>query len=328
MSGCDSHTGDLGTLIRQNRKREPKEKEEVGLERPRRYHSYTPLRVSLVDVYREICHTEILPPPRPIKNKKGGSRGDYCEYHKLYGHSTNECYDLKNVIEKLVRESQLDRYLMERLDHHVKRKQDDEDRRNPPPQTPERHVHMISGGFSGGGLTKSSHKRHLKEVYQVGDEAPYLPTIFFTKEDGQGIIPRHDDPVVITMILANAHLHRTLVDQGSSAYILFKPAFNKLGLDEKELIAYPDTLYGLGDTPVKPLGFIPLHTTFGKGAKSKTLNIDFIVVDVGSAYNALIGRTTLNRLGAVMSTPHLCMRQFWTGDEHFLQISAYWAYFK
>ncbi|XP_072062128.1 uncharacterized protein [Arachis hypogaea] len=101
---------------------------------------------------------------------------------------------------------------------------------------------------------------------------------------------------------------RTLVDQGSSADILFKPAFNKLGLDEKELRAYPDTLYGLGDTPIKPLGFIPLHTTFGKGTKSNTLSIDFIVVDVGSAYNALIGRTTLNRLEAVVSTTHLCMK--------------------
>ncbi|XP_025703492.1 uncharacterized protein [Arachis hypogaea] len=267
------------------KEREPKKKEEVGPERPRRYYSYTPLRVSLVDVYKKICLTERLPPPRPIKNKRGGgSRGDYCEYHKIYGHSTNDCYDIKNVIEKPAREGRLDRYLMERSDHHGKRKRDDKDRRDPPPQTPERHIHMISGGFSRGDLTKSSHKRHLKEVYQVGSEVPNLPTISFTKEDG------------------------TLVDQGSSADILFKPAFDKLGLDEKELRAYPDTLYGLGDTPIKLLGFIPLHTTFGKGKKSKTLSIDFIVVDVGSAYIALIGRTTLNRLGAVVSTPHLCMK--------------------
>ncbi|XP_016169459.1 uncharacterized protein LOC107612149 [Arachis ipaensis] len=285
------------------KEREPKKKEKAGPERPRRYHSYTPLRVSLVDVYREICHTERLPPPRPIKNKKGEIRGEYCEYHKLYGHSTNECYDLKNVIEKLAREGWLDKYLMERSGHHGKRKRDDEDRRDPPPQTPKRHIHMISGGFAGGGLTKSSCKRHLKEVYQVGGEVPDLPTISFTKEDGQGIIPGHDDPVVITMILANAHLHRTLVDQESSADIMFKPAFDKMGLDEKELRAFPDTLYGLGDAPIKPLRFIPLHTTFGKGAKSKTLSINFIVVDVGSAYNALIGRTTLNWLGAVVSTP-------------------------
>ncbi|XP_072056256.1 uncharacterized protein [Arachis hypogaea] len=110
------------------------------------------------------------------------------------------------------------------------------------------------------------------------------------------------------MILENSHLHRTLVDQGSSADILFKPASDKLGLDEKELKAYSDTLYGLGETPIKPLRFIPLHTTFEKGAKSKTLSIDFIDVDVGSAYNTLIGRTTQNWLGAVVSTPHLCMK--------------------
>ncbi|XP_072084466.1 uncharacterized protein [Arachis hypogaea] len=167
---------------------------------------------------------------------------------------------------------------------------------------------MISGGFAGGGLTKSSRKRHLKEIYQVESEGPDLPTISFTKEDGQGIVPGHDDPVVITMILANPHLHRTLVDQGSSADLLFKPAFDKLGLDEKQLRAYPDTLFGLGDTPIKPLGFIPLHTTFGKGIKSKTLSINFIVVDVASAYNALIGKTTLNWLRAMVSTPHLCMK--------------------
>ncbi|XP_057745321.1 uncharacterized protein LOC130963190 [Arachis stenosperma] len=104
------------------KEREPKKKEEVGLERPRRYHSYTPLRVSLVDVYRKICHTKRLPPPRPIKNKKRGNRGDYCEYHKIYGHPMNDCYDLKNVIEKQAREGQLDRYLMKRSNHHEKKK--------------------------------------------------------------------------------------------------------------------------------------------------------------------------------------------------------------
>ncbi|XP_015964659.1 uncharacterized protein LOC107488424 [Arachis duranensis] len=91
------------------KEREPKKKEEVGPERPRRYHSYTPLRVFLVDIYRKICHTEKLPPPRPIKNKKGGSCSEYREYHKLYGLSTNDYYDLKNVIEKLAKEGQLDR---------------------------------------------------------------------------------------------------------------------------------------------------------------------------------------------------------------------------
>ncbi|XP_072090533.1 uncharacterized protein [Arachis hypogaea] len=169
---------------------------------------------------------------------------------------------------------------------------------------------MMNGGFAGGRMSKSSRKGHLKEVFQVrqGDRSPDLPTISFTKEDAQGIIPGHDDPVVITMILKNVNLHLTLVDQGSSVDILFKPAFDKLGLEENDLRVYPDSLFGLGDIPIGPLGYISLYTTFGKGARSTTLSIDFIVVNENSAYNALIGRKTLNRLAAVVSTPHLCMK--------------------
>ncbi|XP_025678151.1 uncharacterized protein [Arachis hypogaea] len=110
------------------------------------------------------------------------------------------------------------------------------------------------------------------------------------------------------MILANANLHRTLVDQESSADILFKLAFDKSGLEEKEWRAYSDNLFGLGDTPIRSLGFISLHTTFGKCMKSRTLSIDYIVVGVTSTYNASIGRTTLNRLCTVVSTPHICMK--------------------
>ncbi|XP_072058120.1 uncharacterized protein [Arachis hypogaea] len=169
---------------------------------------------------------------------------------------------------------------------------------------------MINGGFAEGGISKLSRKRHFKEVYHVreGDRSPDLPTITFTKEDVAGIIPGHDDPMVITIILANANLHQMQDDQGSSADIIFKSAFDKLGLQEKELKAYPNSLFGLGDAPIQPLGYILLHTTFGKRTRSRTQSIDYIKVDMSSAYNALIGRTTLNQLAAVVSTPHLCMK--------------------
>ncbi|XP_072064419.1 uncharacterized protein [Arachis hypogaea] len=169
---------------------------------------------------------------------------------------------------------------------------------------------MINGGFTGWGISKSSCKRHLKEVYLVGenDQPPDLPTISFTREDAQGLAPGHDDPGVVTIILESANLHWTLVDQGSSADILFKTAFDKLGLEEKELKAYPNSLFELGNTPFQPLGYISLHTTFGKGTRSRTLSIGYIVVDISSAYNALIECATMNRLTAVVSTLHLCMK--------------------
>ncbi|XP_072066841.1 uncharacterized protein [Arachis hypogaea] len=218
---------------------------------------------------------------------------------------------MKNVIEKLAREGRLDRFLANRADEPKKRKRDEESgRAERPPHTLERHIHMINGGSTGGGISKSSRKRQLKEVYRVGegDRSPDLPTITFTQKDAAGIIPGHDDPVVVTIILSNANLHRTPVDQGSSADILFKSSFNKLGLQEKELRAYPNSLFGLEDASIQPLGYIPLYTTFGKETRSRTLSIDYIVVDVSPAYNALIGRTTLNQLAAVVSTLHLCMK--------------------
>ncbi|XP_015955089.1 uncharacterized protein LOC127745539 [Arachis duranensis] len=230
-----------------------------------------------MDVYREICNIEKILPPLPIKHKRGGSQNEYCEYHRIYGHSTNECYDLKNVIEKLAREGRLYRFLASRADEPKMSRRDEEvGQVECPPHTPKRHVHMINRGFAGGGIFKSSRKRHLKEVHHVGDgdRSSDLPIITFTQEDAACIIPGHDDPVFITIILANANLHQTLVDQGCSMDILFKSAFDKFGLQEKELRAYPNSLFGLGDTPIQPLGHIPLHTTFGKGTRSRTLSID------------------------------------------------------
>ncbi|PWG69946.1 hypothetical protein DF186_24380, partial [Enterococcus hirae] len=78
--------------------------------------------------------------------------------------------------------------------------------------------------------------------------------------------------------------HRTLVNQKNSTDILFKPAFDKLELNKKKLKTYPDTLNKLKNTPIKPLKFLPLHTTFEIKKKSKTLNINFIIIDKKSSY--------------------------------------------
>ncbi|XP_016178168.1 uncharacterized protein LOC107620535 [Arachis ipaensis] len=110
--------------------KESRKKEDQPNEKPRKYYNYTPLWVSLVDDYREICNTEKILPPRPIKHKKGGSRTEYCEYHRIYGHLTNACFDLKNVIEKLAREGRLYRFLANKADESRKRRKDGE---VPPP---------------------------------------------------------------------------------------------------------------------------------------------------------------------------------------------------
>ena len=41
--------------------KESKKKEDRTGEKIKKYHNYTPLRVSLVDIYKEVCNTEKIP---------------------------------------------------------------------------------------------------------------------------------------------------------------------------------------------------------------------------------------------------------------------------
>jgi len=55
-------------------------------------------------------------------------------------------------------------------------------------------------------------------------------------------------------------------------------------------------------------GHIELRTTFIDGTTSRTANIRYLVVNTPSAYNILLGRPALNRIGAIASTRHMKMK--------------------
>ena len=48
-----------------------------------------------------------------------------------------------------------------------------------------------------------------------------------------------------------------------------------------------------------------LMITFGQGQFSRRFTIRYLLVDVNTSYFALIGRKTLNELGAIVSMSHL-----------------------
>jgi len=54
------------------------------------------------------------------------------------------------------------------------------------------------------------------------------PDLVFTKIDLQDVVPHDNDPVVITVVTVGRKVHRVLVDQGSSADVMFWSTFNKL----------------------------------------------------------------------------------------------------
>uniref|UniRef100_A0A2N9EZK9 Reverse transcriptase domain-containing protein n=1 Tax=Fagus sylvatica TaxID=28930 RepID=A0A2N9EZK9_FAGSY len=90
-----------------------------------------------------------------------------------------------------------------------------------------------------------------------------------------------------------------------------EPAKQKLTskwLDKDKLRPMDATLVGFTGDKVCPVGIVTLPITVGTHPKTVSKTVDFLVVNCPSAYNAIIGRPTLNRLRAVTSTYHLLLK--------------------
>jgi len=68
--------------------------------------------------------------------------------------------------------------------------------------------------------------------------------ITFTKEDLRDVVPHDNNPIVVWLVTAGRKVHRVLVDQGSSADVMFWPTFSKLQLPLDQLRPYGGCLYG------------------------------------------------------------------------------------
>jgi len=74
------------------------------------------------------------------------------------------------------------------------------------------------------------------------------------------------------------------------------------------MVPYDEPIYDFSGEQVSTRDFIDLHTVFRDGTQTKTISIRFLIVDAPTSYNVLLGRPSLNTLGAVVSTPHLAMK--------------------
>uniref|UniRef100_A0A2N9FSH1 Uncharacterized protein n=1 Tax=Fagus sylvatica TaxID=28930 RepID=A0A2N9FSH1_FAGSY len=128
------------------------------------------------------------------------------------------------------------------------------------------------------------------------------------KKDARGTHQPHDDALVITINIAGFTTRRVMVDNGSSADILYLPAYQQMRLDKDKLRPMDAPLVGFTGDKVCPVGIVTLPITVGTHPKTVSKTVDFLVVNCPSAYNAIIGRPTLNRLRAVTSTYHLLLK--------------------
>ena len=175
---------------------------------------------------------------------------------------------------------------------------------------------MISGGFAGGGESSSTRKAHLcsirsREVMEVQavSKLPRLDTaITFSDSDLEGCQHPHDDPLVIKAVVANKTIHRVLVDNKSSAEIIFASDFDKMGIEREKLEPTSTHLRGFSGEKVLPLGSIQLVLTLGDPLCKETTTIRFLIVDAPSSYNVLLGRPSLNAIKAIPSAYHMVIK--------------------
>ena len=120
--------------------------------------------------------------------------------------------------------------------------------------------------------------------------------ISFFNVNAEGVQTPHDDAIVVSMTIANYDVKRILVDNGSSVDILFYDAFSKMNLPVNLLRKTNSLLVGFSEDVISVEGIITLPVTKGQTLRQVIVMLDFPVVKVALAYNAILARPSLNAL--------------------------------
>ncbi|XP_050281059.1 uncharacterized protein LOC126721961 [Quercus robur] len=227
----------------------------------------------------------------------------YYAYHQEPGHTTDDCRNLKNHLDLLVREGKL-RHLLHRPEGW--QEQSNIETRQSTLRPPIGTINVI---LAAPGRTDSS----LFRVMSVGRfptepddreskraKVIATPLIGFSEEDKQGTLQPHDDALVVTLRIGGYDVKKVLVDQGSAVEVMYPDLYKGLNLKPGDLSPYDSPLVSFEGKTVTPKGMIrlPVQTNLD------VVEVNFIVVDAYSPYTAIVARPWLHALGAVPSTFH------------------------
>ncbi|XP_020961242.1 uncharacterized protein LOC110263791 [Arachis ipaensis] len=239
-----------------------------------KFTNYTPLTAPITEVYQQIAEKGILSRPRPLKDRTGGNKSLYCEYHKGYGHKTQDCFDLKDALEQAIRDGKLaDFSHLIREPRRRNRDQDSKDRSRAirRRQEPEGDNHgltvvnvVTARNFAP--RSKSAQKKDAKILAVSSSSARSsrgLPSISFGPEDQWFDEVPESLPMVITARVGTGLVKLILVDTGADSNIMFRNVFDALGLRDADLATHQHGVVGLGDHFIKPYGIISLPTSLG-----------------------------------------------------------------
>ena len=274
-----------------------------------KFSEYTRHNAPRSQILMDIKKDKDLKWPMPLKSDpEKRNQNLFCRYHKEVEHNNDDCIQLKNEIEYLIRQGKLNKYTKDGNNDNQDNRHNWNNRGNndkrPQPRGPV--VNIISGGPTAAGTTSNSRKAYAREVLQIVGGPPKKAktevTISFGDEDLEGIKFPHDDHLVIMLVIGNSSVKRILVDGGASMDILFHEAFLRMGYNDSQLTHSDMPIYGFNGAETKVEGIIQLPITMGQKPYEVTQMLNFIVIKVVSSYNAILGRTGISAFQAITST--------------------------
>ncbi|XP_024032041.1 uncharacterized protein LOC112094697 [Morus notabilis] len=179
------------------------------------------------------------------------AKHDGKKFHGDVGHHTNDYADLKDEIERVIRDGRLQEFKAERIprnDGHGgqndSRRRDDNQR--PEDREPAGVIRTVLGGLYIGGDSRISQKDYVHEARGVYQERFWsvsaaktpifsITDVAFNEDDASEVHFPHNDALVIEAMIGNHTVCRILVDNGSSVDLLYSDCLEKMGIPKEQL---------------------------------------------------------------------------------------------
>ena len=183
------------------------------------------------------------PPMRTPEDRRVGS--GYCEYHGQKGHTTNECVQLCQLIDKIVKEDKMDH-----LVRNIKEGKDKQKNGGKKETTKDKAdtIYMIQ-----------SWQRKTRQ--KVSQKFSYESEISFPTLTADNAVV---EPLTIEIHTGGHDIHRMYVDGGASADIMYEHCFKRLRPDiRSQLIPATTSLTSFTGEKIWPKGQLRLLVAVG-----------------------------------------------------------------
>ena len=87
--------------------------------------------------------------------------------------------------------------------------------------------------------------------------------ILLLEKDAKGVKQPHDNPLVIMLMIERFNTRKVLIDNGSSANIIYLFAFQQLKVDPERLRPFESPLISFSGDQVYPKGIVVLTVMMG-----------------------------------------------------------------